>query len=62
MIELRIDNVYGDIIFSSDSAHQQVPENHPEVLRDYERERQAKAVVEQLGFKQTETGWHKKNS
>ncbi|GBD68774.1 DEAD/DEAH box helicase [Tetragenococcus halophilus] len=60
MIELRIDNVYGDIIFSSDSAHQQVPENHPEVLRDYERERQAKAVVEQLGFKQTETGWHKK--
>lgn len=59
MIELRIDHVYGNIIFSSDPAHQKIPDVHPEVLRDYERERQAQAVVEQLGFKQTERGWNK---
>ncbi|GAA3021977.1 DEAD/DEAH box helicase [Tetragenococcus solitarius] len=59
MIELRVDHVYGEIVFSSDPAHEHIPQNHPEVLRDYEKERQAKAVVEQLGFKQTKTGWHK---
>ncbi|HLQ41147.1 MAG TPA: SNF2 helicase associated domain-containing protein [Tetragenococcus sp.] len=59
MIELRLDKVYGTIIFSTDKDHQQIPTDHPEVLRDYEREQQAQSVIEQLGYSASETGWHK---
>lgn len=58
-IDMRADYVYGDVIYSTDEAHQVIPENHAEVLRDYKQEQRIELLAKSLDFERTQTGWQK---
>lgn len=59
-IDVRVDYRYGEIVFSSHPAYQYLPENAPEVLRDYQGEKRAIQLLEQFKFSQVpQGGWQK---
>lgn len=58
-IALQLDYHYGLTKLSSDAKYQEIPENHPEVLRDYVKETRAKQLLQQLAFNETTIGWSK---
>ncbi|KAF1302090.1 DEAD/DEAH box helicase [Enterococcus saccharolyticus] len=58
-VELRVDYVYGDVVFSTDTKHQITPEGHAEILRDYKKEQRVELLVKNLDFLKNETGWQK---
>lgn len=59
-IDVRIDYRYGEIVFSSHPAYEHLPENAPEVLRDYQGEKRVIQLLEQFKFNQgTQGGWQK---
>ncbi|WP_122645622.1 DEAD/DEAH box helicase [Enterococcus mediterraneensis] len=58
-IALQADFHYGEVVFSSDPAHNVFPEGHPEILRDIQKEKRSRHLLQQLQFAETETGWSK---
>ncbi|NLM67798.1 MAG: DEAD/DEAH box helicase family protein [Enterococcus sp.] len=59
-IDVRVDFEYGEVVYSSNPAFEKIPENVPEVLRDYHYEKRMAHLLEQLNFEKTLTGWQKK--
>ncbi|MGX7195737.1 DEAD/DEAH box helicase [Enterococcus olivae] len=58
-IDLRVDYVYGEVVYSTDDKHQRIPDGHPEILRDYKQEQRVELLVQTLNFLKTTTGWKK---
>lgn len=58
-IAVTLDYQYGSVQFSSDPKKTILPEDHPEILRDYPKEARAKHTLLQLGFTPTDTGFEK---
>ncbi|HIY58976.1 MAG TPA: DEAD/DEAH box helicase [Candidatus Tetragenococcus pullicola] len=59
MIDLRADLLYGQTVFSTDPKHQKVEKDHPEILRDYKKEKRMEDLIDTLHFEKTAKGWQK---
>lgn len=58
-IAAQVDFRYGEVVFSTDPAHQVIPADHPEVLRDLVKENRGKHLLLRYGFKEDERGFYK---
>ena len=58
-VDLQVDFTYGEVVFSSDEKHQYMPENHPEILRDFQQEARIEAIIETFGYQASSKNWQK---
>lgn len=58
-VDLQVDFTYGEVVFSSDEKHHYMPENHPEILRDFQQEARIEAIIETFGYQASTKNWQK---
>ncbi|KAF1296385.1 Snf2 family helicase [Enterococcus sp. JM4C] len=59
MIQVRVDFIYGDVVYSTDKKHQVLPEGRKEVLRETVREEQILSLLPLYSYKKNATGFEK---
>lgn len=58
-IQVQLDFRYGTTTFSSDPKYQVSADNHPEIMRDYQKEERARHLLQRFGFGINDTGFAK---
>ncbi|MGM0123287.1 hypothetical protein IGI37_000653 [Enterococcus sp. AZ194] len=58
-IQVRVDFVYGDVVYSTDKKHQILPEGRKEVLRETVQEEQVLSLLPLYSYKKNATGFEK---
>lgn len=58
-IQVQLDFQYGETIFSTNPKQQQIPQDHPEIMRDYQKEERARHLLQRFGFTANDTGFAK---
>jgi SNF2 family DNA or RNA helicase len=59
MIKVRIDFMYGDVIFSTDTAHSVLSKENQEVIRDSQKEQDVLEQLATFGYQKNSTGYEK---
>ena len=59
MIKVRVDFIYGDVVFSSDSSFTTKNEKQQEVIRETIKEEEAHSLLEKFNYRNNDTGYEK---